>query len=95
MFRLLSTERQFGMGVGPIPIRAIWDWMDRAGIGDPILRRFVETILMSVDARVCGRQRAAEEAKRPPSKATDAPKEPRKPRPIRGANRPPAPAKGR
>jgi len=54
------------MGIGPIPIRAIWDWELREGIFDALLRDHVESILMMVDALVCTRLRAELEAKRPP-----------------------------
>lgn len=74
-FQKLSTERQVGMGIGPIPIRAVWDWEDREGIYDPELRDFIETILMSVDALACKRLGAKNEEK---SSA-----------PPKGPNRPP------
>ena len=64
-FQKLSTERQIGMGIGPIPIRAVWDWEQREGIADPLMRDFVEAILMGVDALVCKRMRAESEVKRP------------------------------
>ena len=33
-FRDLSTERQVGMSVGPIPLSAIWAYSDRHQLGD-------------------------------------------------------------
>lgn len=33
-FMDLSTDRQFGMGVGPLPAASIDRWIDRAGLGD-------------------------------------------------------------
>lgn len=79
VFVKLSTERQIGMGVGPIPIRVIWEWLDREGVWDAELRDFIESVLMGVDALVSTRMRNESEAKRP------APKEP-----APQANRPPA-----
>ena len=64
-FQKLSTERQIGMGIGPLPIRAIWEWETREGIFDSTLREHVETILMTLDALVCKRLRAEMEANRP------------------------------
>lgn len=69
-FVKLSTERQIGMGMGPIPIRAIWDWEAREGIFDAELRDFVEAVLMGVDALVCQRMRKESEAKKPTKEPT-------------------------
>lgn len=33
-FRDLSTERQLGMSIGPIPLSAIWAYSDRYGLGE-------------------------------------------------------------
>lgn len=83
VFMKLSTERQIGMGVGPIPISKVWEWEDREGIYDPELRDFIEAVLMAVDARVCARLRKESEAKRPAKE------------PPAKSNRPPARRKRR
>lgn len=64
------------MGAGPIPIRAVWDWLDREGIFDSELREFLETILMEIDARVCARMRKENEAKRPAKEPQATPNRP-------------------
>jgi hypothetical protein len=47
----LATCRSFGQGgIGPIPATAVWEWQDRNGITDPILRRHVEAVIGAVDA---------------------------------------------
>jgi hypothetical protein len=48
-YALLSSERSSGMGVGPIHIRAIWEWLDRAGIQSPLIRRHAENVITAVD----------------------------------------------
>jgi transposase InsO family protein len=48
-YALLSSERSNGMGIGPIRIRAIWEWLDRAGIQSPLIRRHAENVIMAVD----------------------------------------------
>lgn len=64
-FKQLSTERQMGFGIGPIPIRAIWEWLDREQVDDKLLRRYLETLMMAIDARVCRRLQAQSKANRP------------------------------
>lgn len=47
----LSTTRAVGVGLGPIPVTAIWDYADRTGISqDPVLREFFVDVIRSVDA---------------------------------------------
>jgi hypothetical protein len=57
-YAVLSTERHFGMGaVGPIPIGAVWNWIDRHELtGTPAGERF-EDLMLAVDAETMMRQR--------------------------------------
>lgn len=48
-FRRLSTCRPQGMGYGPIPATAIWQWQDREGITEPSLRAFTEAVIINLD----------------------------------------------
>lgn len=75
VFRKLSTERQMGWSMGPIPISAIWCWEEREGISAPELRDFLEAILMGVDAKVCAKLRE-EPAKRKPEPTAGRPNRP-------------------
>jgi hypothetical protein len=67
VFSKLSTERQLGMSAGPIPIRIIWEWLDREGVADRALRDHLETVLMLVDALYSKRMRDAAEVKNRPT----------------------------
>jgi hypothetical protein len=56
----LATCRTYTMGgAGPIPITAVWEWEDRNGIEDPVLRRHVEEVLSAVDGATLRKARAA------------------------------------
>jgi hypothetical protein len=60
----VSTCRAIGAaGLGPVPVTAIWEWLDRNGITDPALCRHVEDVLGAVDAAAMRR------ANRPPTDA--------------------------
>lgn len=53
----LATERAYQGG--PIRVGAIWTWMDRKGIADPRVCEHVENVITAVDAKLLGRQSAA------------------------------------
>lgn len=55
----VSTCRSFGMGMGPIPITAIWEWCDRqcSGAGlEPDVVVYVIRVLRLVDHEIISRQ---------------------------------------
>jgi transposase InsO family protein len=63
----LSTERNNGMTLGPIRISKVWEWMDRTGIANPIVREHVEATLMAVDAITL--KRANRPTEKPPAES--------------------------
>lgn len=57
-----SSERQIGMGIGPIPQRAIDAWCDRH-LRDPIAADFLTDVLRYVDHVVLSREAAKQRPK--------------------------------
>ncbi len=58
------------MGIGPIPITAIWEWEDRHGITDAFVRDHVEAVIAAIDATTLRRANKPDER---PTKATAEP----------------------
>jgi hypothetical protein len=80
----VSTCRAIGAaGLGPVPVTAIWDWLDRNGITDPALCRHVEDVLGAVDAAAMRRANRPPAAEGPnikaPPKSKAPPRRTRKP----------------
>jgi hypothetical protein len=78
----LSTCRQSGMGLGPIPATAVWKWQGRNGIRDPFVCRHVEDVIAAIDVITLRRANkpsspaAKKEAKETPSNSPKSPERP-------------------
>lgn len=81
----LSTCRTFtAVGIGPIPIDRVWEWLDRKGIRDPRVRDHAEAVLSAIDASTISRANrpkadAGPNIKTPPKSRAAPPRRTRRP----------------
>lgn len=84
-YSVLSRCRPGGFGLTAIDPRAIWEWLDRNGVREPIVRQHFEAVIIAIDnitlRRASKKQKGGGPSAEKPEKPTK-PGRPEKPAPV-------------